>query len=334
MYVNHGLTYYDVLLKPRKSVVNSRTEISLKTKFSRNVELQIPIVSANMDTITESKMAIAMAELGGLGIIHRFCSIEKQVEEVRAVKERNLLVGAAIGVSAEDIKRIEALLTVKPDVFVLDVAHAHSERVITMVAELYERFPDIELVIGNIATDDAAAEFTQRFPQLAGVKVGIGGGSVCTTREKTGCGVPQVSAIQLCRTTVPLCADGGIRNSGDIVKALAFGADTVMIGGLFAGYPETPSIGDMKVYRGMASKSTIIDNKKHGKYVFAEGITQVLKVKDASVKEFVEAELIPGILSGLSYLGVRSIAELHKASIEYHVVSASGQKESATHSWQ
>jgi IMP dehydrogenase len=331
-----GLTYYDVLLKPRKATVNSRTEISLKTRLTKRLSIDVPLVSAAMDSITESEFAIALAEVGGIGMIHRFCTIEKQAEEVRKVKQRGLKVGAAIGVTKGELERTAALIEAGCDVFLLDVAHAHAESTFAFLEELYRNFPNIDLIVGAIATDDAVKEFIERFPQIGGFKIGIGGGSACTTREKTGCGVPLVTCIQLCKAVskdYPLMADGSIRSSGSVVKALAFGADTVQFGGMFAGCRETPTINGKKVYRGMASRDAILDNNKAKTYVFEEGVSQVVTEKEISVKDIVHEQLIPGTLSGLSYLGVKSIAELHKIDIQYYTVSANGQQETNTHKW-
>jgi len=339
MHSQESLTFRDVLLRPRKSVVKSREDIDLSTNFSRNVKLTLPLVSANMDTITEHEMAIEIAKLGGIGIIHRFNSIEAQTHEVSLVKKEELLVGAAIGIGETEIKRAVSLLGEEVDVLVLDVAHAHSSQVFMFLEKFYNALPEAELVVGNVGTEEAVDELLLAFPKIAGIKVGVGCGSACITRERTGCGCPQITAITECSNVarklgVPICADGGIRVSGDIVKALAFGANTVMLGGLLAGLDETPTIREMKVFRGMASRSAIIDNKKQHKYVFEEGVTQVISNKKLKLYQFLEEKIIPGILSGLSYLGVNSLKSINPDDIRAYVVSSEGNKESEAHEWR
>jgi IMP dehydrogenase len=218
-----------------------------------------------MDTVTESKMAIAMAQEGGIGIIHRFLSIEKQVDEIAKVKKQNFIVGAALGVK-DAIERARALIKAGVDVLVLDIAHGHNERALETIKLLKKKFKSIDIVGGNVATKHGVLDLIHAGADA--VKIGIGPGAACTTRIVTGVGVPQLSAIieaaeAAKKFNVPIIADGGIKNSGDMAKALAAGASTVMVGNLLAGAEESP--GDhvfedgvgYKFYRGMASRGVI-----------------------------------------------------------------------------
>jgi len=394
--MKEGLTFDDVLLIPRRSGIFSRKDVNLRTQLTKNISLALPLVSANMDTVTEFKMARFMAESGGIGVIHRFLSIERQADEVRKVKraesiiiddpytiyenqsvkeaeeamalygvsgllvlgkddklsgiltsrdllldghpdwtvkkimtrkvitapprisiERakdimrrfrieklplvtrarkvrglitlkdilkksqnpfaskdkkgHLLVAAAVGVKEEMLLRTKALLDAGADVIVIDIAHGHHERVLKTVKSLRKKFGNIEIVAGNVATPEAVKDLARA--GVDAIKVGIGPGAACTTRIVTGVGVPQLTAIQDSvsvsrKLGVPIIADGGVKNSGDFSKALAAGADTVMIGSLFSGTDEAPGEhvieggAAFKFYRGMASYEASWDKSK------------------------------------------------------------------------
>lgn len=478
-----GLTFDDVLLIPKRSPVASRQDVNTTTRLTPTIELQVPILSANMDTVTEATMAIAMARIGGIGIIHRFMTTEQQVRQVKQVKraegfiveqpytissdatigqakrvmqrydigglvvtngggkmvglvtQRDLLlapednisvqtvmttheniisgkpgttleqarmllhahrleklplvdeagnlvglitaqdvikrkehpeattdekgrlrVGAAIGVKPADVDRAAALLEAGADVLVLDIAHGHADHCITMVRTLHRNYPKAQIIAGNVATADGARELAEA--GASAIKVGIGPGSICTTRIVTGFGVPQLTAImdsveglQSAGIDIPLIADGGIKTSGDMVKALAAGADTVMIGSLFAGSEEAPGspvIRDgqkVKVVRGMASLGAAMGRKaaEEGATVGADESAESQADWDKVVPEGVEAvvpyrgnvkeivyQLVGGLRSGLSYGGARTIKELQE-NAEFIEISAAGVRESNSH---
>jgi len=468
-----GLSYDDVLLVPQKSTVESRKHVCTKTRLTKKISLQIPIISSNMDTVTESAMAIAMAQLGGIGIIHRFNTIKEQVAEVKKVKRyrnaiirnpltismnatlacaRNLmrehgikgllvvddqnilvgiltnrdirfrpdegrmvkefmtprerlivggsditiadaktllvehcieklplvyddwtiaglitskdiyvkseypsalldaqgqlLVGAAIGVKQEDIERAQALIDAGVDVLVVDIAHGHSTLAIKMVREIKKRFPDMQLIAGNVATARGTQDLITAGADA--IKVGVGPGSICTTRIKTGSGYPQLSAIIQCAQEadaygVPIIADGGIKQSGDITKAIAAGASTVMLGSLLAGTDESPGIPFVKdgkkykVVRGMASfganlgrASTTKDNRNVLDYV-PEGVEALTPYK-GKVSECIQ-QMLGGFYSGMSYCGATTIEQLRGHGF-FVPITASGVRESHAHDVQ
>ncbi|MEM1655136.1 MAG: IMP dehydrogenase [Nitrososphaerota archaeon] len=471
-----GLSFDDVLLIPRRSSIRSRKEVDTRSRFTRGIWLNIPIVSAAMDTVTESRMAITMAREGGIGVIHRFMPPQKQAEEVSKVKRaeniviekpatirpdatvkeakelmeflgisgllvvddhgkllgiitrrdvlfedyrklvrscmtpRNdmivakegisleeareifrshkieklpivdddgrlkglitsvdlvkreaypnasrdskgrLLVAAAVGVKEKELERAQLLVEAGADAIVVDVAHGHSEMCIEMVRRLRVIYgDDVEIVAGNVATREGVEDLASA--GASAVKVGIGPGSVCTTRIVAGVGVPQLTAIMECaeaaeRMDVPIIADGGIRESGDVVKALAAGASTVMIGKLLAGTDESPGAIVMKngrrykIYRGMASMyamlgrefmvrddaETLLDASEYSYY--AEGVEAYVPYV-GSASDVVK-RLVAGLRSGMSYLGARNLEELRRNAI-FIRVSPAGIRESYPH---
>lgn len=465
MNIREALTYDDVLLVPKMSHIKSRSDVNTSTKLSRNINLNIPIVSSNMDTVTESRMAIAMARLGGIGIIHRFCSIDYQAKEVLkvkrhqsmiikkpltinpdstikelrakvkeygysgflvtdnekllgiitkrdyaftndehtkvrdlmtpqeklitakseitiedakeifakykieklpivdenfhikglitkkdlvenfddklAVKDKNgrLLVGAAIGVSGDYMDRVDTLIEAEVDVLVLDIAHGHSINEIQALKVVKTKYPNIEIIAGNIATASAAKDLIEAGAD--GLKVGIGPGSICTTRIATGFGVPQLTAIAdiypICKTyNIPLIADGGIKQSGDLVKALAAGADTVMLGGQLSGTEETPGPvinyhgRQYKISRGMASLTAALSrpgaNEDINK-ITPEGVEAKVPYR-GPVKEIV-GKYLGGLRSGMSYGNSMTIKDLRDC--QFVRITNSGIRESNSH---
>ena len=280
-----GLTFDDVLLIPSYSEVLPR-EVDLSGRFSRNIKLNIPVVSAAMDTVTEAPMATALAKAGGIGVIHKNMSIEAQAAEVRKVKAANvgedcpnackdatgrLRVAAGIGITPDALDRVKALVAEGVDAVVLDSAHGHSKGVLGKLKEIKEAFPGLDVVVGNIATAAAAKDLSKAGAD--GIKVGIGPGSICTTRIVAGVGVPQLTAIFECarqahEAGIPVIADGGLRYSGDVVKALAAGGDCVMCGSMFAGTEEAPGEtieengNKYKAYRGMGSLDAMAAGSK------------------------------------------------------------------------
>ncbi len=469
-----GLTFDDVLLVPKRSSIRSRAAVDTSAELVPGIRLALPILSANMDTVTEAEMAIAMAQAGGIGILHRFMSIEAQAEQVRQVKRsesfvvenpvtvppeiplrearrrmqefgvggvvvvdeegkllgmvtsrdvllspdeevpvrkvmtprqrlvvaahdehlesaRDILyrhrieklplvdeedrlvglitakdiiklqkypnatkdakgrlrVGAAIGVRPEDLERAAACVEAGADVLVLDVAHGHADHALEMLRKVKRAFPEVPLVGGNVATPEGVRDMAEAGADA--VKVGVGAGSICITRIVTGFGVPQLSAILECaaearRLGLPLIADGGIRTSGDITKALAAGASTVMLGSLLAGTDESPGVAVVrqgrryKVVRGMASLTANVARKRIGRdeelsqedweKVVPEGVEAMVPYRGA-VRDILY-QLVGGLRSGMSYAGARTIPELW-ARAEFIRITPAGQRESAPH---
>lgn len=472
MDIVQGLTFDDVLLVPKRSPIVSRSQTNLRTKLSRNITLNTPIISANMDTVTESGMAIALAREGGIGIIHRFMTIEDQVDEILKVKrsesvmieqpytvkpdltvaeakkamtefsvsgllveeggkllgiitrrditfEKNnklkvselmtkdvvtakagitidqakeilhnkrieklpviddkkhivglitskdilkmdqyphaskdrkgrLLVGAAVGVKGDYLERTEALLEAGADIIVVDIAHGHSENAINTVHMIKKAFPSCELIAGNVATGEGSRDLIKA--GVDAIKVGVGSGSICITRVVTGSGVPQLTAVidsvKVARDYgVPIVSDGGIRNSGDITKALAAGASSVMIGSLFGGTDESPGKTlvkngkKYKMYRGMASfyaslgrkyreaGPQVVDSDDLNDYV-PEGVEAMVPYK-GSVVEIIR-QMAGGLRSGLSYCGAKTIPEMQN-NAEFIKITSAGYIESQSH---
>ena len=255
--VGFGLTFDDVLLIPRYSEITPDM-VSLKTRLSKHLKLNVPLMSAAMDTVTEHEMAIALAENGGVGVIHKNMSIEAQAAEIKMVKDTvvgeeypnanldkngKLIVGASLGIKAEKLERAKALAEAGADFFILDSAHGNSKNVVEALKELKKAFPSIDIIAGNVATYEGAKRLAENGADA--IKVGMGPGSICTTRVISGMGVPQITAIMDCAKAckehnIPLIADGGIRYSGDIVKAIVAGADSVMLGAIFGATSEAP----------------------------------------------------------------------------------------------
>jgi IMP dehydrogenase len=468
-----GLTFDDVLLVPCRSNIRSRKDVSTETWLAKGIRIQMPVLSANMDTVTEARMAIALAQHGGIGILHRFMSIERQVEQVRRVKRAEnivvddpltiepaatvaqarqkmndadvgglmvtdlahrllgvvttrdvllaedeqapvsqvmtprerlvvahqdesmddarrklyqhrveklplvdtedrvvglitvqdivkiqehpsatkdnrgrLMVGVALGARQEDLQRAEACAAEGADVFVVDIAHGHSAHTIAMVRALKSSFPAVPVIAGNVASPAGVVDLAEAGADA--VKVGIGAGSICITRIVTGFGVPQLTAIADCaeaghRLGVPIIADGGVRNSGDMVKALAAGASTVMVGSMLAGTDESPGAPIVrdgrryKVVRGMASLTANVDRRTLDKgqveegdwaEVVPEGVEAIVPYR-GSVRDILY-QLVGGLRSGLSYAGAHSIEELWELA-EFIRITPAGQKESGAH---
>jgi IMP dehydrogenase len=472
--ISEGLTFDDVLLVPQRSGLSSRKDASVKTKLTSKISLNIPIISANMDTVTESAMAVALAKLGGLGFIHRFMTIERQVSEVKKVKRQEsvlidnpatvepeqtvgearkimrnfsitcvlvvdkkgalagiltrrdwlncaresepvkkymtpkaklitakkgisiegakkilythrieklpivdnkfklmglfttkdigererypqatkdkrgrLMVGAAVGVMGDFRERAAALVGAGADVLLIDIAHGHSDLMIRAIKTFRQDFPRIEIVAGNVATKEATADLIKAGASC--IKVGVGPGSICITRVVSGSGVPQLTAIMDCASVakkfnIPIIADGGVKNSGDIVKALAAGAESVMIGGLFAGTEESTGITVIrggqkyKVTRGMASLTASMsrsdkngndgDDMEKFRHVVPEGVEAMVPYR-GHVAEIIE-QLVGGLRSGLSYCGSSTIDEMQKIA-KFIRISPAGLRESYPH---
>lgn len=338
--IGKAYSFDDVLLVPKYNRVNSRKDVSFKTRVTKNHFLDIPFLVANMDTVCESKMAIAIGRLGGLGVIHRFMSIDNQVLEIKKIKKESLLAAAAIGVKDFE-ERVLALSSVGVDILVLDVAHGHSKRVGKTLDFIKNKYPKIDIMVGNIATKDAAEYFISKGADA--IKVGIGPGSMCTTRIMTGAGVPQITAImdvyEASQGRVPLCADGGIKVSGDIAKAIGAGADTVMLGSLFSGTEESPGKiiekdgKKFKEYRGMASylatvKKMELDGNKKEELVHVEGEMTMVEYKGPITP--IVNKLLGGLASGMTYVGADNIEKI-KGKVDFISISGAGIKESIAH---
>jgi IMP dehydrogenase len=356
MKMKRALTYDDILLVPKYSEIETRNSIDLSTLVSRRYGILKPYVASCMDTVCEYRMAIKMVEFGGVGCIHRFMTVEEQCEQVGKVMEyittnhmhenwgvmydnwhaeiQDIPVMAAVGVSESDVSRAESLVKCGANIILIDVAHGHHKNVKNMIQKLREVLPErIDIIAGNISTEESAIDLCEWGAD--GLRVGIGGGSLCTTRIQTGHGVPNVTSIIDCvkGSKVPVMADGGIRSSGDIAKALSIGADCVMLGSLLAGTKESPgkiiTKGDgllCKKYRGSASLETKSSHGQSTKHV--EGESTLIPYK-GSVDIIIE-KLTDGIKSALSYSGSNNIKNFHLKS-ETVEITPSGMAESKPH---
>ena len=352
-----GLSFDDVLLFPGFAGF-SRSEIDLSTKLTKNITLSLPFISAPMDTVTESELAISLAQLGGIGIIHRNLPIKEQADQVKKVKNKKLLVGAAIGANTGFEARVEALVRAGVDLIVVDSAHGFSKGVIETTRYIKNNFPEIEVMAGNVATYEGAKAMIEAGADA--VRVGMGPGAICTTRIISGMGVPQITAIMETvkaakSAGIPIIADGGIKYSGDVVKALAAGAAAVMMGGFFAATKESPgkvitlkkeevpsrfknifnggNKYQFKEYRGMGSVAAMQKGAKiksegefHGKsykdrVLVAEGVEGLVPVR-GTVQELVD-QAVGGIKSGMYYVGARNIAELWQKARFMQITQAS-----------
>ncbi len=328
-----AITFDDVLLVPAYNHYESRrmVDTSIVDK-SGKLKLGLPLLTSNMDTITESEMANFVGSKGGMGALHRFLSVERNVEELKKCKYP---VFVSIGCSEKDLERAEALRSAGAQYYCIDVAHAHAKYVGKTLKRLRDMLPEACILAGNVATYAGADYLASCGADL--IKVGIGGGSVCSTRIKTGFGVPMITSLQECtRVDRSIVADGGIRTSGDIVKALAFGADFVMVGGLLAGTRPTPGAvitksdgKKVKEYRGMASREAQEDFMGvMPDWKTAEGVA--VEVPYREDHEAILADLIGGLRSGLTYGGAATIRELQR-KLNYMVISESSRVESLPH---
>lgn len=331
-----GLTYDDVLIIPAASTVEP-TSADTRTRVSKNVEIDIPLVSAPMDRVTEAAMCIALGRLGGLGVLHRNMPLARALDEAKKVKAAGVKFGAAIG--PFDVERALALDAIGVDVIVLDCAHGHNLHVVKSAKQIKAQIK-ADLVVGNIATAAAAEALC---PFVDGLRVGVGPGATCTTRIITGAGIPQLTAVhEVARVAyqhdVPVIADGGLRYSGDMVKALVVGASTVMNGSLLAGTDASPgeviTMGDKqyKTYRGMGSLGAITDTDRYGKNdrekAVPEGIEGVVPYA-GSLPHLVN-QLVGGIRAGMGYIGAVTIPEMAQKGRLIRITTG-GRQESHPH---
>lgn len=358
--IKEAYTFDDLLLVPAKSVVVP-AQVDLSSKLTSKITLRIPIVSAAMDTVTEALMASQLAKLGGLGFIHKNMPTDMQAEMVKLVKETvieeeyknanvdsqgRLVVGAAVGVGEASLDRVKALVEAGVDIITVDSAHGHSEGVVQTVRLIRSAFPELDIVGGNIVTAQAATDLIYAGANV--VKVGVGPGSICTTRVVAGVGVPQLTAVNDVYNVakqygVGVIADGGIKLSGDISKALAAGATCVMLGGLLAGTEETP--GDVievfgkrvKSYVGMGSLSAMQRGSSDRYFqggvkeldkLVPEGIEATVPYK-GSIKDVVY-QMLGGVRSGMGYCGCATIEEMHTKA-QFVKITGAGLKESHPH---
>lgn len=332
-----ALTYDDVLLVPQRSRIRSRSDVSLRSELCADLMLEVPLIAANMDTVCESDMAASMAKLGALGVIHRFFPIQDQAAEVaKAFQACGAgLVAAAVGTDHDMAQRALACVQAGAQVLVLDIAHGHAEHAIEATRFIKETL-DVHLIAGNIATAQAAVDLADAGADA--LKVGVGPGGVCTTRLVAGVGVPQLSALAdvvNAQCEIPVIADGGIRTSGDIAKALAVGANSVMIGSMFAGTKEAPGEvlltddGPMKVVRGMASREAAEKRAEREGLTLdadyfqnrsAEGIETLVDYR-GSIFDLVP-QLAAGVKSAMSYSNSKNLAEFRERAQFVRITNA------------
>ncbi len=344
--IKESLTFDDVLLIPKYSdVLPSETDISLN--LSKKITLKVPFLSSAMDTVTESKMAVAIAKAGGIGVIHRNLNIRKQSEEVMKVKKKKLIVGAAVGTNNEDVDRARSLIDNGCDLIVIDTAHGHSAKVLKVLSKLKKINFNIPICVGNIATAEASKKLYNSGADI--IKVGIGPGSICTTRMVAGIGVPQISAIMevkgaLKNKKIKIISDGGIKFSGDIAKALAAGADAIMMGSIFAGTDESPGKkfkikGKLyKQFRGMGSIGAMSSGsanryfqknfKDKSKFV-PEGVEGRVEYK-GNVSKIIY-QLQGGLRSSMGYIGAKNLNQIQKKA-KFIKITKAGFYESMVHS--
>ena len=344
--IKEALTFDDVLLLPQySSIVPSNTNLTLN--ISKSIRLKLPFISSAMDTVTESRMAIAMAKNGGMGIIHRNLEIKQQVNEIKKVKKHNLNVGAAIGTSKKELIRAKSLIDCGTSMLVIDTAHGHSKNVINILNKIKKFSKNISICVGNIATSEAAKILYDSGADI--LKVGIGPGSICTTRMVAGIGVPQITAIlnvkkAMRKKNIKIISDGGIKFSGDIIKAIAAGADAIMMGSIFAGTEESPGKKFKlknkyyKLYRGMGSIGAMSSGsseryfqknyKDKSKFV-PEGVESRVVYK-GSVKNIIY-QLQGGLRSSMGYIGAQKLSDIQKKS-KFIKITKAGFYESMVHS--
>ena len=364
-FAKKGLTFDDVLLIPAESHVLPN-EVNLSTRLAKNIKLNIPLISAGMDTVTEGPMAIAMALQGGLGVVHKNMSIQAQAGEVANVKsvvvpanatkaavddQNRLLCAAAVGVTSDTFERAEALLKAGADAIVIDTAHGHSAGVLRKIKEIRDHFPDVTLIAGNVATGEATKALYDAGVDV--VKVGIGPGSICTTRVVAGVGVPQITAIYDAASVAreyhkPIIADGGIKYSGDVVKALAAGGNAVMLGSMLSGTTEAP--GEVfedngkkyKAYRGMGSVGAMAQAHGSSDRYFQGGVNEANKLVPEGIEARVEYkgdvsdivfQIDGGLRSGMGYVGAPDIPTLIEKS-QFVQITNAGLRESHPHDVQ
>jgi IMP dehydrogenase len=338
MEVREGLSYGDVLVVPKRSPVDSRSDVELTANLTPNIELRAPVLSAPMDTVTETETAVALDAVGGLGVVHRFLTVDEQADAVRRASEAGAQVGAAVGIDEDYLARAAAVVDAGADVVVVDVAHGHMERCLDAVSELDEAV-DVDLVAGNVVTPAGVEDLAAAGADA--VKVGVGPGSHCTTRQVTGAGMPQLTAVDDCAEAaadldVCIVADGGIRTSGDAVKALVAGADTVMLGSFFAGTDEAPgevvTVDGQRFKRTRGMSTTAANDARCDKEDNGPGADEGVEALTpyTGALEPKTTEFLWGIRSGVSYCGGHTLDEA-RANAEFIRVSPSAAEREGAH---
>ncbi len=344
--IKEALTFDDVLLVPKYSSILP-SETNLTTQLHNSLKLKVPFLSSAMDTVTESKMAIAIAKHGGLGVIHRNLSIKDQVNEIKKVKKNNFLVAGAIGTGKDDFKRAKNIIDSGVNLLVIDTAHGHSSKVLQILSKVKKISRKIPVCVGNIASGEAGKRLYNEGADI--LKVGIGPGSICTTRMIAGIGVPQISAImevkkELKNKKIKIISDGGIKFSGDTAKALAAGADAIMMGSIFAGTDESPGKKFRyknkiyKSYRGMGSIGAMSagssnryfqkNYKDKSKFV-PEGVEARVEYKGPVGKIIYQIQ--GGLRSSMGYMGAKNLIEIQKKA-RFIKITKAGFYESMVHS--
>lgn len=339
MKVTNGYTFDDLLLIPKMSNILSRKDVSLKSYLGKNIQLDFPICSSNMTNVTEYQMSNAMAKHGAMSILHRFCFIDEQIALLKKCQNLNL-TGASIGILEESKTRLDALIENNCRIICIDVAHAHQDKAIKMTEYVAKKYPHVLLISGNVVTADAALALYNSGADV--IKVGIGNGSICTTRIETGNGYPQLSALEMVykasladpkdflnKTIInnnrkfTIMSDGGIRRVGDIVKALCF-SDVVMLGSMLAGTDEAP--GEQTLHNGVMHKAYAGSSTHKSKHV--EGVRAMVPLKGPVSN--ILARIEDGLRSGFSYQGANNIIDLQKDP-EFVLMSNAGLIESLPH---
>jgi IMP dehydrogenase len=319
------LTFDDVLIKPRFSAIDSRKEVDLTTRFQSGEVLALPLFSANMATVTGPEMSRSMLRAGGMAIMHRFYSPD--VLATTFIENSGNRIWWSFGVGSTEIERVERLYRLGARKFCLDVAHGAQMQIAKAALTVKDKYPDIQLMVGNFATGSSIEEFHHFSNGASNIyKVGIGPGSMCTTRIKTGCGIPQLTAIQDCvKTGHDIIADGGIKTAGDVAKALGAGAKAVMIGGLLAGTDESPGeIKDgKKVFHGSAWKASAEKNHRT-----SEGEKTLVPAKGPV--EAILNDIEGGLRSAFCYVGARNLTEF-QSKVEFIEISANTRFENGAH---
>lgn len=343
--ISLALSYDDVLLVPQYSEINSRNDVDLKTQITQRFSINVPLVSANMSDVTGVEMAIQLARLGGLGVIPRFLPPNMQADEVKKVKESKVLTAAAVGSRTNVLERAEVLVKAGADILFIDVAHGHMLKNIEATKLLKQKFGKfVDIVSGNVATYEAAEALFKAGADC--VKVGIGPGSICTTRIETGSGVPQLTAIMEAARAARkykgfLIADGGTKTSGDVVKGLAAGASAIMAGSIFAGTDEAPGklvMKDGQKYKVYNASTSLAEKTRHSIFNHKEtenhytkqieGVESIVKYK-GPLSKLIES-YASNIRSGFSYSGARNIVELWKRA-RFIRMTSQGLRESGAH---
>jgi IMP dehydrogenase len=347
MNIKECLAFDDINLVPKLSNIRSRSECNVGTMLTKNFKLNIPIIASPMDTVCDSAMAARMFQLGGLGIVHRFLSVDNQYGEICTLKATiskeklsSAVISAAIGAKGDYLERAEILVKSGVNVLLIDVAHGHHIIVKEAIKELKSKFPHVDLIAGSVATAEGTADLIEWGADA--VRVGIGNGSMCETRIRSAIGIPQVTALTECCQIareygdIPIIADGGMRTPGDICKALALGASTVMLGSLLSGTKESPGpvkrVGMwpneqlFKEYRGSASLDSKLARGEGDKNV--EGNSKIIPYKGKV--ERVVNDILDGVRSCMSYVDARNIPELHKFA-EFVKVTHAGSIEAKPH---